>query len=66
MPAEFEKCNLMLKKHFDMHLNLSKDDFAQSELCMSWANTLLDGRGKNIIHFDAHADLLKMNISSDG
>lgn len=53
MPAEFEKCNLMLKKHFDMHLNLSKDDFAQSELCMSWANTLLDGRGKNIIHFDA-------------
>ena len=53
MPAEFEKCNLMLKKHFDMHLNLSKEDFAQSELCMSWANTLLDGRGKNVIHFDA-------------
>ena len=52
-PNEFAKCNLMLKKHFDMHLNLSQLDFAQSKLCMEWANTLLDGRGKNQIHLNA-------------
>lgn len=51
--SEFAKCNLMLKKHFDMHLNLSKLDFAQSKLCMEWVNTLLDGRGKNQIHLNA-------------
>lgn len=56
-PNEFEKCNLMLKKHFDMQLNLSKQDFAQSELCMSWANTLLDGRGKNLIHLNAPTNI---------
>ena len=53
MPDEFEKCNMMLKKHFDMHLNLSVQDFAQSEICMNWVNTLLDGRGNNQIHLNA-------------
>lgn len=36
-----------------MHLNVSKEAFASSKLCMEWATTLLDGRGKNLIHFDA-------------
>lgn len=48
----FEQCNVMLKKHFEMHLNVSIEEFGGSELCMQWGNTLLDGRGTNNIKFD--------------
>lgn len=50
-PVRFDACNMMLKKHFDMRLNLTLHDFSSSELCMMWSNTLLDGRGANNIHF---------------
>ena len=54
---DFALCNKMLKKHFDMHLNMSLEDFAGSQLCMTWGNTLLDGNGNNIIHFDTQANI---------
>lgn len=50
-PGRFDACNMMLKKHFDMRLNLTLQDFSCSELCMMWGNTLLDGRGANNINF---------------
>lgn len=52
---EFNLCNNMLKKHFDMHLNVSKEEFFDSPLCMAWSNSLLEGCGegkRDIIHFD--------------
>lgn len=54
--ARFEACNMMLKKHFDMRLNFTLQDFSRSELCMMWGNTLLDGRGINHINFSSDSN----------
>lgn len=40
----YDRCNTMLKRHFDIHVNCTDEELVSSEECMSWINSLLDGR----------------------
>lgn len=40
---KFERCNDMIKRHLDVRLNMSLDEFKSSPLCVSWLTTMTDG-----------------------
>lgn len=46
-PEKFEACNNMLKNHLDVRLNIYFEDFAASDLCLSWVTRLME-EGKNL------------------
>ena len=40
---KFERCNDMIKRHLDVRLNMSLEEFKSSPLCVSWLTTMTDG-----------------------
>lgn len=44
----YNRCNTMLKRHFDIHVDCSDEELVSSEECMAWLNSLLDGRGDSL------------------
>lgn len=44
---KYNRCNTMLKRHFDIHVDCSDEELASSAECMTWLTSLLDGRGSS-------------------
>ena len=41
--TKFERCNDMVKRHLDVLLNMTMEEFQASPLCLSWLTTMTDG-----------------------
>ena len=41
--SKFDRCNEMIKRHLDVLLNMTLEEFEASPLCLSWLTTMTDG-----------------------